>query len=162
MYLIQCHNRKHAKLSSLHSICFVCRLLVLLPNFMVVIEHHQIFINHSFWPSNITDIDRDGCNITCWWCYDSYIFPRNNTFRWESKTLLAFHRNVIFHDCPNRDANLEKRFAVFLGLKNMHFYPLCNMCSNKFTEKTQYFPKSCCILRHCHKKQYKILTKSNT
>ena len=36
---LECHNRTRAKLSSLRSVCFVRRLLVLLPNFVVVIEH---------------------------------------------------------------------------------------------------------------------------
>ena len=41
---IEYHNRKRVKLSSLCSILFwffVCRLLVLLPNFVVVIKHDQ-------------------------------------------------------------------------------------------------------------------------
>ena len=57
----------------------------------------------------ITDIERDGWNITCRWCQDSYIFPRDYIFPqrcalrenitpWENITLLAVHRNVIFHD----------------------------------------------------------------
>ena len=80
---------------------------------MVVIEHIKSWWNHPFWPSNITDIDRDGRNITCRWCQDSYIFPRDNIFPqcctlweniipWENITLLAVHWNVIFHDCPGQ------------------------------------------------------------
>ena len=105
-----------AKLSSLRSVCFVRRLLVLLPNFLVVIEHIKFWWNHSFWPSNITDIDRDGWNITCRWCQESYIFPRDNILPQccalreniipcENITLLAVHRNVIFHDCPGQYLN---------------------------------------------------------
>ena len=59
--------------------CFVRRLLVLLPNFVVVVEHIKFWGNHSFWPSNIADIVRDGRNIM-WWCQNSYIFPRDNIF----------------------------------------------------------------------------------
>ena len=110
---IERHNRTRAKLSSLCSVCFVHRLLVLLPNFVLVIGHKIFWRNHSFWPSNITDIDWDGWNITCRWCQDSYIFPRDNIFPqcsalreniipWENITLLAVHRNVIFHDCPSQ------------------------------------------------------------
>ena len=92
--------------------CFVRRLLVLLPNFVVVVEHIKFLGNHSFWPSNIADIVRDGRNIM-WWCQNSYIFPRDNIFPqcwalrrkynpWENITLLAVHRNVIFHDRPGQ------------------------------------------------------------
>ena len=94
-------------------ICFVRRLLVLLPNFMVIVEHMKFWGNHSFWPSNITDIDRNGWKIMCRWCQDSYIFPRDNIFHqccalrgniipWENITLLAVHQNVIFHDRPGQ------------------------------------------------------------
>ena len=110
---IERHNRTHAKLSSLRSVCFVRRLVVLLPNFVIVIEHIKSLWNHPFWPSNITDIDRDGWNITCRWCQDSYISPWDNIFPqccalrenitpWENITLLAVHRNVIFHDRPGQ------------------------------------------------------------
>ena len=77
------------------------------------IEHMKSLWNHPFSPSNITDIDRAGWNITCRWCQDSYIFPRDNIFPqccalreniipWENITLLAVHRNVIFHDRPGQ------------------------------------------------------------
>ena len=104
---IERHNRTCAKLSSLCSVCFVRRLVVLLPNFVVVIERIKSLWNHSFWPSNITDIDRDGWNITYRWCQDSYIFPRDNIFPQccalrENITLLTVHRNVIFHDRPGQ------------------------------------------------------------
>ena len=74
------------KLSSLRSVCFVCRLLVLLANFVVIIK---FWWNHSFWPCNIhvTDVDRDGWNLTCRWCQDSYIFPRDDIFPWGKKYL---------------------------------------------------------------------------
>ena len=58
----------------------------------------SICLNYSFWPSNITDIDRDGWNIMCRWCLDSYIY----IIPWENITLLAVHRNVIFHDRPGQ------------------------------------------------------------
>ena len=110
------HNKKRAKLWSLRSVCIVRRLLVLLPNFVVVIEHHQILIKSFIWQSNITDINRDGWNITCRWWKDSYIFPRDNIFPqccalreniipWENITLLAVHRNVIFHYHPGQYLN---------------------------------------------------------
>ena len=110
---IERHNRTRASCQVCVQFCFVRRLLVLLPNFVVVVEHNKFWGNHSFWPSNITDIDRDGWNITCRWCQDSYTFPRENIFPhccalrenripWENLTLLAVHRNVIFHDCPGQ------------------------------------------------------------
>ena len=54
----------------------------------------------------------------------------------------------------NRDANLAKRFAVFLGLKRsildekncIFTHCAIHMCSNKLQEKKQYFPRSCSIL----------------
>ena len=42
--MLERRNRKRVKLSSLRSVWFVRRLLVLLPNFVVVIEHHQILM----------------------------------------------------------------------------------------------------------------------
>ena len=77
---IERHNRTCANCRVCVQFCFVCRLLVFLPNFVVVVEHMKFWGNHSFWPSKIADIDRDGWNITCRWCQDSYIFPRDNIF----------------------------------------------------------------------------------
>ena len=123
---IERHNRSyrtHAKLSSLRSVCFVCRLVVLLPNFVVVIQHIKFLWNHSVWTSNITDIDRDGWNITRRWCQDSYIFPRDNIFTHccalrENITLLAVHRNVIFHDRPGQYLYINPLARTWLPLWN--------------------------------------------
>ena len=120
---IERHNRTRATLSSLRSVCFVCRLVVLLPNFVVVIEHIKFLWNHSVWTSNITDIDRDGWNITRRWCHDSYIFPRDNIFPQccalrENITLLAVHRNVIFHDRPGQYLYINPLARTWLPLWN--------------------------------------------
>ena len=48
MLTIEHHNKKHTKLCSFCSVCFVHRLLVLLPIFVVVIEHHQILKKMNF------------------------------------------------------------------------------------------------------------------
>ena len=103
------NNRTRSSCQVCVQFCFIRRLLVLLPHFVVIVEHIKFWGNHSFWPSNITDIDWDGWNITCRWCQDSSIFPRDNIFPqcctlreniipWENITILAVHQNVIFHD----------------------------------------------------------------
>ena len=148
---IERHNRTRTSCQVCIQFCFVRRLLVLLPNFVVIVEHIKFWGNHSFWPSNITDIDRDGWNITCRWCQDSYIFPqccalRENIIPWENISLLAVHRNVIFHDrlsvniCIILDLNLlwspptEHNFVfrhTRAGFTNM-FYSKFNKLGNKF------------------------------
>ena len=61
-----------------------------------LLVHQNIIIQHR--PCNIIDIDRNGWNIMCRWCQDSYIFPQDNITPWENRTLLAVHRNLLFHD----------------------------------------------------------------
>ena len=100
------------------------RLVVLLPNFVVVIEHIKFWWNHSCLPSNITDIDRDRWNITCRWCQDSYAL-RENIIPWEIITLLAVHRNVIFHDRPGQYLyNVCIKSLEYLPFEGLSFLPL--------------------------------------
>ena len=70
-------------MSSLRSGLFCTQTPSLVTKLRGVVEHIKFWGNHSF----ITDIDRDGWNITCPWCQDSYIFPRDNislSIPWQS------------------------------------------------------------------------------
>ena len=84
----------------------------------------------------ITDVDRDGWNITCRWCQDSYIFSRDNIFPqccalreniipWENITLLAVHRNVI-HDRPSQYLNTIWRELSYMALRGQAFTWRCD------------------------------------
>ena len=113
---------------------------------MVVVEHIIFWGNHSFWPSNITDIDRDGWYITCRWCQDSYIFPQCCALRenipWENLTLLAVHRNMIFHGCPGQYLYNDSISFSPLSLKPTHVSLICPCRSNLSTDQSSTRPST--------------------
>ena len=113
--------------------CFVRRLLVLLPNFVVVVEHINFWGNHPFWPSNITDIDQDGWNITCRLCQDSYIkynplrkynslgSPLKRDIPWPSRSI-SLYCFVLFFMPPHR--RCRRHYVSGLSVRPSGFFRL--------------------------------------
>ena len=62
----------------------------------------------------------------CRWCQDSNIFLHDYITPWENITLLAVHRNVIFHDRPGQYLNiLALNFTNSVNVCEIHCIKLC-------------------------------------